>query len=75
MPKLPAVTPRRFVRALERLGFRLHRASRGSHLVYVHPDGRRVVVPMHTGRDLPRGTLVAMLKDIDVTVEELRELL
>ncbi|MFZ8813028.1 MAG: type II toxin-antitoxin system HicA family toxin [Thermus aquaticus] len=37
-------------RKLERLGFRpLPRRGKGGHRVYVHPDGRRVVLPMHSG--------------------------
>lgn len=56
MPRLPAVTPRQAVRALERCGWELDRAK-GSHQVFRHPDRRhRIVVPMHA-RDLATGTL------------------
>ncbi len=55
-PRLPAVTPRQAVRALERCGWKLDRIK-GSHHVFRHPDhAHRVVVPMH-GRDLAKGTL------------------
>lgn len=55
-PRLPAVTPRQAVRALERCGWKLDRVK-GSHHVFRHPDrAHRVVVPMHN-RDLAKGTL------------------
>lgn len=61
MPRLPAVTPRQAVRALERCGWQLDRVS-GSHHVFRHPEHRhRVVVPMHA-RDLARGTLAAIVE-------------
>jgi len=54
--RLPAVTPRQAVRALERCGWELDR-TRGSHQVFRHPGyPHRIVVPMHA-RDLATGTL------------------
>ncbi|MGA2097349.1 MAG: type II toxin-antitoxin system HicA family toxin [Candidatus Acidiferrum sp.] len=38
---------RRLIRALEADGFSLHRV-RGSHRIYGHADGRRVVVAFQT---------------------------
>ena len=35
---------------------------------------RRVVVPLHK-RDLPKGTMLEVLKQADISKEELRELL
>ncbi len=40
------ITARRFIRALTDDGFSLSR-TRGSHRIYRHPDGRRVVVAYH----------------------------
>ncbi|MEK7161869.1 MAG: type II toxin-antitoxin system HicA family toxin [Patescibacteria group bacterium] len=73
MPKLPAVSPKKLVKLLLRLGFE-HKHTVGSHQVFKHPDGRRAVIPMHN-RDIPKGTLMAILKDIKVTKEELVTLL
>ena len=37
--------------------------GKGSHRVYVHPDGQqKVTVPYHGGRDLPKGTTEGILK-------------
>jgi predicted RNA binding protein YcfA (HicA-like mRNA interferase family) len=70
MSKLPVVKDRDVVRALKRLGFMEARQQGTSHLVLRHPDGRMASVPMHPGRDVPRGTLRAILRDIEVPVEQ-----
>jgi predicted RNA binding protein YcfA (HicA-like mRNA interferase family) len=71
---VPAVPGGKVVSALERAGFRLVRVS-GSHHVLRHPDGRSVTVPLHAGRDVPKGTLRSVLSIIGMSVEELRQLL
>jgi len=74
MPKLPAISPDKLARALERSGFLLERVK-GSHRVYFNPKtNKTVVVPFH-GRDLPKGVLNEILKQAGITREELLELL
>lgn len=74
MPKLPPVTARRLIRALERLGFHKHRQRGTSHLIMAHADGRRTSIAVHPG-DIPRGTLHGILRDVRITPAELREFL
>lgn len=65
---------RRFVRALEADGFVLQRV-RGSHRIYRHGDGRRVVVAYHSLNDtFPIGTLRAMIDDAGWQDDDLRRL-
>lgn len=74
MVKLPSVKTRELVRALERLGFfEYHKV--GSHAQFKHPDGRRVTIFVHAGRDMKKGMLHGILRDIDVDEEEFIELL
>jgi len=74
VPKLPAVKPRQISRFLESRGFVLDHAS-GSHFIYYHPvSRRRAVVPQHN-RDLPKGTLISLLREAGFTREELIEFL
>ena len=74
-PKLPRVDCRQLVRALKRAGFEEQR-QRGSHLHLRRvSDGKRVTVPVHQGRTVPVGTLRAILRDADISVDEFRELL
>jgi predicted RNA binding protein YcfA (HicA-like mRNA interferase family) len=73
--RLPALTPRRVVRALERAGFVVSRTS-GSHCRLIHPDDptRKVTVPMHSA-DLKRGTLRGIIAQAGFTVAEFLALL
>ena len=70
---LPRVKPREFIRALERMGFRLLRKSKGSHWQYEHADGRRTTVPVHKGRDIGPGLLRKILRDIELGPKELKD--
>ena len=75
MPGLvPALPGDRVVKALERAGFAVVRV-RGSHHVMRHPDGRTVPLPVHPGRDMPKGTLRNILAIVGLSAEDLRELL
>lgn len=73
MPKLPVVTPQKLLKVLGIVGF-VHVGGSGSHKVMKHSDGRRTTVPMH-GKDIPKGTLLAILRDIEISKEELVVLL
>ena len=68
------ITARRFIGALHQEGFVLKRA-RGSHHIYGHSDGRRVVVAYHRLSDtFPIGTLKAMITGTGWEEEDLRRL-
>jgi predicted RNA binding protein YcfA (HicA-like mRNA interferase family) len=67
------VKPRELVRALERMGFRLLRKSKGRHWQFEHPDGRRTTVPVHKGRDVGPGLLRKILRDIELDWENLQK--
>jgi len=69
-PRLPSITATELVRLLERRGFEAVRQS-GSHLVLRHSDGRRVTVPMHKSKDLGRGLLARIMKDANLTADDL----
>ena len=72
--RLPALTARDVVRALQRFGFERQHQT-GSHLILRHPQsGRKVAVPIHRG-SLKRGTLFGILRDAGVSQDELRKLL
>lgn len=70
MPKLPVLTPKKLVAFLESRGFTLDHAS-GSHFVFYRAaDKRRVTVPLHA-KDLPQGTLIAILKQAGFSRKDL----
>lgn len=75
MPRLPRVSGRKLLKALRKAGFRESHV-RGSHHYLRHPDDNRLVtIPVHGSRDLPTGTLRAILRQSDLTVEELIDIL
>ena len=74
MSKIPALTPKKIIKILEKKGYVLDRVK-GSHHIYYHPEMRkRVVVPLHK-KELPRGTLIEILRQAGISREELRDLL
>ena len=73
--RLPVLTARQIITILERLGFRHRALTATSHRRYVHPDGRRTTVAVHPGRDIGRGLLRKILKDIGMAPAEFKELL
>lgn len=75
MSKLPFIKDRQLIQVLKKLGFFEHPERGTSHLVFKHPDGRRTTVSRHPGKDIPRGTLRAILRDINVSIEEFNKLL
>ena len=75
MPRLPRVTALKLIRVLKKCGFVEHPERGTSHLVFSHSDGRRTVVARHGGRDIKKGTLAGILRDIKISQESFRKLL
>ena len=74
-PRLPVVTAHDAERVARKLGFALHHHT-GSHAIYYREgDGRRAVIPVHTGRDLRPKTLGAIITSMGIMAEEFRALL
>ena len=73
--RLPALTARDVIRALERAGFAVSRTS-GSHcrLIHTADPARKVTVPVRSG-DLKRGTLRGIISQAGFTVGEFIALL
>ena len=73
--KTPVVTGETLIRVLKRVGYVVRR-QKGSHVhLYREGDRRRVTVPVHKGKNIPIGTFRSILKDADLTIEEVRKLL
>ncbi len=68
-PKLPVVKARDLIRVLESLGYRKV-GQRGSHAYYAKPGGRKIAVPLHGQRDIGRGLLRKILRDLGISREE-----
>jgi len=73
MSKLPIISGRECVRALERVGFYFKRRE-GSHIVLRRDDPfTQIVVPDH--KELDRGTLRAIIRQAGLSIDEFVELL
>jgi len=69
MPHTPSFTPKELARILEKNGFVLKRVK-GSHHYFVNIQTKKIaVVPMHQ-KDLPKGTLLAILKQAGIDKNE-----
>ncbi|MDF5733718.1 MAG: type II toxin-antitoxin system HicA family toxin [Rhizonema sp. PD38] len=74
MSQLPSVTGREVIAALGKIGFEVVR-MRGSHHILIHSDGRRTVVPIHSGETIGRGLLAQILRDCQISRDEFKSLL
>jgi len=72
--RLPSLKPRQVVAALERCGFVLVRVV-GSHYQLFNDRTRRHTTVPHHNRDLPRGTLSAIIQQAGLTRDEFLKLL
>ncbi len=74
MSTFPVIKGNQLIKALRRLGFDVIRIK-GSHHFVQHPDGRCTVVPVHRGETVGRGLLAQILRDCDISRDDLiREL-
>ena len=71
MPKLPVVSGKEAIAALERIGFIVTR-QRGSHVV-LRKGSQGCVVPNH--KELKRGTLAGILKQASISADDFVALL
>ncbi|HEX8692206.1 MAG TPA: type II toxin-antitoxin system HicA family toxin [Longimicrobium sp.] len=74
MTRLPRITGKELLAALKRIGFEVLRVK-GSHHFVQHEDGRATVVPVHAGDTLGPGLLNKILSDVQITRDELIDLL
>ena len=72
--KLPRLTAKQLIRVLERKGWE-HDRTRGSHQIYIHVDTRRTLTVPMARRVMSIGTLSRLLKDAEISRDELRKLL
>ncbi|MDJ0659240.1 MAG: type II toxin-antitoxin system HicA family toxin [Crocosphaera sp.] len=73
MSKLPVVSGKQCIKALEKVGFVIFR-QRGSHITMVRENPQcQVTIPNH--KTVAKGTLRAIIRQADLTVDEFIQLL
>lgn len=74
MSDFPSLSGRTLLRALQRFGFAVIRIK-GSHHFVGHLDGRTTVIPIHRGEDLGPGIFAKILRDCELTRDDIRRVL
>ena len=74
MSRLPSLTGTQLIAALTKAGFEVARIK-GSHHFLRHEDRRSTVVPVHVVETIGPGLLSKILRDCDLTREQLQDLL
>ena len=74
MTRLPRITARKLIKALGKAGFDSVR-QKGSHVILKDSRGRSTIVPVHSGETLGPGITKKILRDCEMTVNDLLELL
>lgn len=63
------------IKKLKKGGFFFDRYAKGSHEIWYNPvTKRRVTVPNHPGKDIPTGTLRAIIKESGYSIEDFNRL-
>ncbi len=74
MTRFPVVNFKRMEKVLLRMGFEPVR-QKGSHIFYRHPDGRTTTLANHPGRDLSLPLIREILREIELSPEQFKEIL
>ena len=72
--RMPRLTSAQIAKVLERAGFVLVRQS-GSHMIYKNDVGTRATIPNHAGKIIHPKLLKSIMREADLTVIELLDLL
>ena len=70
--RLPVISGDDFVKAMQKIGY-VWDHTEGSHMILLHPSGRRLSVPRH--KELGRGLLRSLIRDAGLSREEFIRLL
>ncbi len=60
------------LKTLQKHGFQIIR-QKGSHIRLKHNDGRVTSIPYHSGEDIGKGLLRKILRDTELSMQELLE--
>ncbi len=72
MARLPVISGDDFVKVMNKIGY-VWDHTEGSHMILLHPSGRRLSVPRH--KELGRGLLRSLIRDAGGSREKFTRLL
>ena len=74
MPKIASINSKKIIKILELSGFQIDHSTGSHFILYNSENKRRAVVPYHK-RDLPKGTIMSILREAGLTKKDLEKLL
>jgi predicted RNA binding protein YcfA (HicA-like mRNA interferase family) len=74
LPKIQPISASRLIKILEQEGFKVIR-QKGSHVILINQEQTRIVVPVHSGKDIKPGLLRAILREAGINRERFLNLL
>ncbi|PSB05628.1 hypothetical protein C7B62_24815 [Pleurocapsa sp. CCALA 161] len=68
---MKSISGKKLCKVMEKFGWKLVRVK-GSHHIYIKENvSKIVIIPVHGNRDLPTGTLKGILKDAELTEDDI----
>ena len=61
MSNYPSISFKDLIKRVQNLGFKSVR-QKGSHIRFIHPDGRKTTIPDHGSKDVPTGLLSTIIR-------------
>ncbi|MGE3278366.1 MAG: type II toxin-antitoxin system HicA family toxin [Candidatus Altimarinota bacterium] len=75
MPKLPIISGKNLLKVLKKAGY-IEVRKKGSHVFVEQKSSERsTVIPVHANEDLGKGILKRILNDLEISVDELIEMI
>jgi predicted RNA binding protein YcfA (HicA-like mRNA interferase family) len=75
MTKIPVISFKKLIAIVKELGFEKVR-QRGSHIRFKHDDGRRLTIPDHGNKNVPKGLLSKIVRyDLEISVDDFTDAL
>jgi predicted RNA binding protein YcfA (HicA-like mRNA interferase family) len=65
------LNPKYLIRILEQYGFVFKRSKGSHHLYFNEASNKTVIVPVHGGKDMKKGTFMAILKQAGIDKNDL----
>jgi predicted RNA binding protein YcfA (HicA-like mRNA interferase family) len=66
----PSITFTELIQKVQKFGFQKVR-QKGSHIRFVHPDGRKTTIPDHGHIDVPKGLFNKIIRhDLELTIDQ-----
>jgi len=74
MTDYPTLSFRSLIQKVKKLGFTKIR-QKGSHIRFVHVDGRKLTIPDHGQKDVPYGLLIKIIRhDLEMDIKDFFEM-